>query len=89
VSSTTRDRERIRPSEAVAGILAAGATFLGAMELFYRPFRLGPLALIFLLIATIMGSRQQQGLVRIGFATVGICFIAGAAIQILVHHPLF
>ncbi len=89
MTSTTTERERIKPSEAVAGILAAGAIFLGAMELFYRPFRLGPLAVIFLLIATVMGGRQQQGLVRIGFAVVGICFVAGAAIQILVHHPLF
>jgi hypothetical protein len=89
VTSTTRDRDRIKPSEAVAGILAAGAIFLGFMELAYRPFRLGPLAVIFLLIAAVMGSRGQQGLVRIGFAVVGICFVTGAAIQILVHHPLY
>jgi hypothetical protein len=84
-----RDQDRIKPSEAVAGILAAGALFLGAMELVYRPFRLAPLAVIFLLIATVMGNREQQGLIRTGFAVVGICFVAGAAIQILVRHPLF
>jgi hypothetical protein len=86
VTPTTRDP--IRPAEAVAGLLAAGALFLGVMELLYRPFRLAPPALIMLMIATVM-SRDQQRLVRIGFAVVGICFIAGAALQLLTHHPLF
>jgi hypothetical protein len=86
VSSTTRDS--IRPAEAVAGLLAASALFLGAMELFYRPFRLAPLALIFLLVATVM-SKDQQRLIRLGFAVVGICFITGAALQVVTHHPLY
>ena len=89
MTSTSSGRERIKASEAVAGLLAAGACFLGFMELVYRPFRLAPLAVIFLLIAAVMGSKEQQGLVRTGFAIVGICFVAGAAIQILVRHPLF
>jgi uncharacterized membrane protein YuzA (DUF378 family) len=45
--------------------------------------------LILLLVATLMGSPQQQRLVRIAFAVVGICFVAGAALQIITHHPLF
>ena len=89
MTSTTGGRDRIKPSEAVAGLLAAGACFLGFMELVYRPFRLAPVAVVFLLIAAVMGSREQQGLVKTGFALVGICFVAGAAIQILVRHPLF
>jgi hypothetical protein len=86
VSSSAR--ESIRPAEAVAGLLAAAAVFLGLLELAYRPFRLVPAAVLMLLVATVM-SRDQQRLIRIGFATVGIGFIAGAAIQILTHHPLF
>ena len=74
--------------ETIAGLLATFAIFLGAGELFYRPFRLAPVALILLLIATVMTS-QQQKLVRIGFAVVGICFITGATLQILVHHPIY
>lgn len=89
MSSTTGDRQRIKPSEAIAGILAAGACFLGFMELVYRPFRLAPLAVVFLLIAAVMGSKEQQGLVKTGFAIVGICFVTGAAIQILVRHPIY
>jgi hypothetical protein len=86
VSSTTRDS--IRPGEAVAGFLAACALFLGVMELFYRPFRMAPIALLLLLIATVM-SKTQHRLIRLGFAVVGVCFIAGAALQVITHHPLY
>lgn len=86
MSSTTRDS--IRPAEAVAGFLAASGLFLGCLELFYRPFRLAPMAVILLVAATIM-SRDQQRLIKIGFAATGICFVAGAALQVITHHPLF
>ena len=86
MSSSTRDS--IRPAEAVAGFLAASGLFLGVMELFYRPFRLAPAALVLLLAATVM-STQQQRLIKLGFAAVGICFIAGAALQVVTHHPLY
>ena len=86
MTSTTRDR--LAPHEAIAGLLAAGALFLGAFELFYRPFRLAPAAVILLLIATVMTQRQQR-LVGSAFAVVGICFVVGAALQVLTHHPLY
>jgi hypothetical protein len=86
VTSTTGDRTR--PAETVAGILAAGALFLGGFEFLYRPFRLAPAAVIMLLAATVM-SREQHRLIKLGFAVVGIGFVAGAAIQILTHHPLY
>ena len=86
MSSTTRDS--LRPAEAVAGFLAASAVFLGAMELFYRPFRLAPLALILLIVATVM-SKDQQRLIQLGFAVVGVCFVTGAALQVITHHPLY
>ena len=86
MTSTTSDRWR--PVEAVAGLMAAGAMFLGVFELFYRPFRLAPAALILILAATIMSDRQQK-LIGLALAVVGICFVAGAAIQVLTHHPLF
>jgi hypothetical protein len=86
VTSTTRDTWA--PTEAVAGLMAAGALFLGVFELFYRPFRLAPAALILLLIATVMTQRQQR-LVGLAFAVVGVCFVAGAALQVLTKHPLY
>ncbi|MFZ1881606.1 MAG: hypothetical protein WAU41_15785 [Gaiellaceae bacterium] len=81
-------RDRIRPTEAVAGVLAAGALFLGALELAYRPFRLAPVALILALIATVM-SKDQQRLISLAIAVIGICFIVGAALQVITHHPLY
>jgi hypothetical protein len=78
----------MRPADAIAGLLAAAALFLGLLELAYRPFRLAPVAVILLLVATAM-SRDQQRLIRIAFAAVGIGFVAGAALQVLTHHPLY
>ena len=80
--------DRTPPSEAVAGLLASIAIFVGALELFYRPFRLAPAALILVLIATVM-SRAQPKLIPVAYAMIGICFIVGATIQILTHHPLY
>jgi hypothetical protein len=74
--------------ETVAGLLAAAALFLGALALFYRPFRLVPAAVLLLLVATVM-SREQQRLIRLACAVVAVCFVAGAALQVLTHHPLF
>jgi hypothetical protein len=77
-----------RPTEAVAGLLAAGALFLGAFELFYRPFRLAPAAVILVLAATLM-SKEQQRLISLAFAVIGICFVVGTTLQVLTNHPLF
>jgi hypothetical protein len=74
--------------ESVAGIMAAGAVFLGVLELLYRPFELAPVAVVLLLAATVM-SKDQQRLIGIGFAVVGVGFIVGATLQVLTHHPLF
>ncbi|NUR77194.1 MAG: hypothetical protein HOQ28_13020 [Thermoleophilia bacterium] len=86
MTSTTRDRTP--PTEAVAGLLAALAIFTGGLELVYRPFRLAPVALVLALIATVM-SREQPRIIPLAYAIIGVCFIAGAALQIITHHPLF
>ena len=86
MSSSSSDS--LSPVEAVAGLLAASAVFIGFLELFYRPFRLAPVALILLLVATVMSTRWQR-LIGLAFAVVGVCFVAGAAIQVWTKHPLF
>ena len=85
---TSSTRDRTPPSEAVAGLLATIAIFLGGLELLYRPFRLAPAALLLAIVATVM-SREQPRLIPVAYAMIGICFIVGATLQILVHHPLF
>ena len=85
---TTSVRDGRPPSEAIAGLLAAIAIFVGALELVYRPFRLAPAALILALIATVM-SREQPRTIPIAYAMIGICFVVGAALQVWTKHPLF
>ena len=85
---TSPSLDRTPPSEAVAGLLASVAIFVGALELVYRPFRLAPAALILVLIATVM-SRAQPKLIPVAYAMIGICFVVGATLQILTHHPLY
>lgn len=85
---TSSSRDRTPPSEAVAGLLATIAIFLGGLELLYRPFRLAPAALILALVATVM-SREQPKLIPVAYAMIGVCFIVGATLQILTHHPLY
>jgi hypothetical protein len=85
---TSSYRDRTPPSEAVAGLLASIAIFVGALELVYRPFRLAPAALILALVATVM-SKEQPRVIPVAYAMIGICFITGATLQILTHHPLY
>ena len=85
---TSSSRDRTPPSEAVAGLLATIAIFLGGLELLYRPFRLAPAALILALVATVM-SREQPKLIPVAYAMIGVCFIVGATLQILTHHLLY
>jgi hypothetical protein len=85
---TATPRDSIRPGEAIAGFLAACAMFFGFLELFYRPFRLAPAALILALVATIM-TREHQRLVGFAIAVIGVCFVLGAALQVITNHPLY
>ena len=85
---TSTARDRIAPTEAVAGLCATLAIFLGGLDLLYRPFRLTPVAFVLAILATAM-SREQPKLIPIAWASIGIGFIAGATIQLLTHHPLY
>jgi hypothetical protein len=85
---TSSYRDRTRPTEAVAGLLASLAIFIGGLELFYRPFRLAPAALILAIVATVM-SRDQPTVIPVAYAMIGVCFVTGAALQVLTHHPLY
>jgi uncharacterized membrane protein YccC len=86
--SSDDEGERNRSVETVAGLLAAAALFLGALELVYRPFRLAPVALLLALIATVM-TRKQQRLTGLAIAVIGVCFVVGASVQVITHHPLY
>ena len=74
--------------EAVAGVIAAAALFAGFLELAYRPFRVAPAAALVVLVAAVM-SREQQRLVGLAVAVIAVCFVVGAALAIVTHHPLY
>ena len=85
---TSSARDSYSAAEAVAGLCATLAILLGALELFYRPFRLAPVALLLAIIATVM-SREQPRIIPLAYAMIGVCFVAGAALQVITHHPLY
>jgi hypothetical protein len=68
--------------------MAAGAIFVGLLELVYKPFRLAPAALLVALVAAVM-SRDQQRLVFLAIATVAVCFVIGAALAVWLDQPLY
>jgi hypothetical protein len=77
-----------RPSEGVAGFLAAFAIFASLVALAWHPLRLIPAAMVLALVAAAMGGRQQ----RLAFAAVMIsaaCFFFGMAIAVLTQRPLW
>ena len=76
------------PAKAGPTLLAAILLIAGFLSLVHRPFRIAPIALVLALTAAVM-TREQQGLVRLAVAVVGICFVVGAAIAVIFTDPLY
>jgi hypothetical protein len=80
--------EPSRPSETVAGFLAAIAIFAALIALAWHPLRLVPFAMVLSLVAAAMGGRHQ----RLAFAAAMIsatCFFLGMAIAVVTGTPLW
>jgi hypothetical protein len=80
--------ERSRPSETVAGFLAAASIFVSVTGMAYRPLRLIPIALVMALIATGIGGRAT----RLAAWAVGIgalAFIVGMSAAVITSNPLW
>jgi hypothetical protein len=89
-SATTSASGRFTSADAVAGYLAAFAIFLGTFEVLYRPFRLAPVGVVLALLATVMSDEDSNTrLIPAAWASVGIGFVVGAAVQVLAGHPLY
>jgi hypothetical protein len=77
-----------RPSETVAGFLAALAIFFSLISLAWHPLRLILPAILIALIAAAIGGRHQ----RLAFAAVMItaaCFFAGLTIAVVTSRGLW
>ncbi len=77
-----------RPSEVVAGFLAALAIFIALIGLAWHPLRLIGPAIIVSLVAAAMGGRHQ----RLTFAAVMVvaaCFFFGLMIAVITSRALW
>jgi hypothetical protein len=86
VSSTPIQRSR--PSDTVAGFLAAASIFLSLTGIVYRPLRLIPFAILLALIAAAIGGRNGR-LATSAVAIGGFSFAAGMAVAVVTSHPLW
>ncbi len=82
------DHTASRPSETVAGYLAALAIFIALIGLAWHPLRLILPAIVVSMIAAAMGGRHQ----RLAFAAVivvAFCFFLGMVIAVITQRPLW
>ncbi len=84
----TQPLEEPRPSEAVAGFLAAVAIFASLFALAYRPIRIVPFAIVLALVAAGIGGRHAR-LAAFAVALSAVCFIAAMVIAVATKHPLY
>ncbi len=77
-----------RPSETVAGFLAALAIFIGLIGVAWHPLRLISPAIIVSLVAAAMGGRHQR-LAFTAVMTVAACFFLGMMIAVITSRPLW
>ena len=77
-----------RPSETVAGFLAAFAIFAALLALAWHPLRLLPAAIVVALVAAAMTGRQNR--LTLGAVLItAFCFFLGMAIAVITQRPLW
>jgi hypothetical protein len=94
-------REPLRPSEAVGGLLAAAAIFLGVLSLgdisftingvhlAFRPVRVGAPAELLALVSAAMVGKQQRKLAAFAVAFCAVSWFIGMTIAVITEHPLY
>ena len=80
--------ERSRPSETVAGFLAAASIFVSVTGIAYRPLRLIPIALVLALVAVGIGGRASR-LAAWAVAIGAAAFAVGMAAAVITSNPLW
>jgi hypothetical protein len=80
--------ERARPSETVAGFLAAFSIFASLIALAWHPLRLLGPAIVLAMVSAGMGGRHHRlAFVAVLIATV--CFVLGMTIAVLTQRQLW
>lgn len=86
--SATEPEGSVRPAEAVAGFLAAGALAVSLIGLAVTPARTIPIAILVAIVAAGIGGRHQ----RLAVFAVGVsalCFVVGMTIAVATDRPLY
>ena len=85
---STPSLRRERPSETVAGILAATAIFVSLVALAYKPVRVAPAAFLVALLAAGMGGRHSR-LAAFAVAAAAVAWVVGMTIAIATNRALY
>ncbi len=81
-----------RPSELVAGFLAALSIVASVLALFYRPVALAPFAVLFAVLLALIAGGMAPRNARLPLAAVAIatiCFLVGLTIAVATKHALY
>jgi hypothetical protein len=82
------DSDSTRPSQVVAGYLAAAAIFGGLVALFYYPGRIGPAAIFTAILAAGIGGSIRR-FTGIAFAVAALGWLFGMIIAVFLSRPIF
>jgi hypothetical protein len=85
---SARPSDRLRPAEAVGGLLAATSIFVSLIALAYRPMRVTPFTIAVALIAAGMGGRHNR-LATFAVGVGALCWFFGLTIAILLGKPIY
>ena len=88
MSATSVDRERDRPSEVVAGLLASASIFVSLASIAYRPLRLILVSVLLALLAGAIGGRHLK-LASFAIALGALCFVLGMTVAVVTSNPLW
>jgi hypothetical protein len=81
-------RERDRPADAVAGVIATVALAMGLISIVYKPVRVAPVALVVALIAAAMGGRHER-LAAWAVGVISASWVLGMIYAIVADKPLW
>jgi len=84
------DGERqARPSETVAGFLAAFSIFASLISLVWHPLRLVLPAILLAMISAAMGGERRRRLTFAAVLIAAVCFFLGMTISVVTQRPLW
>jgi hypothetical protein len=88
-ASAAQGDEQTRPSETVAGFLAAFAIFAGVISIGWHPLRLVLPAILIAMISAGMGGERRKRLTFAAVIITAACFFLGMTVSVVTQRPLW